>query len=431
VTSSERTAHVRLITPEEVGAWGQSAALPFLEPLATAKERERWEQRASASVEIGRTWAAEDHGRFVGNAGIYTRTVTLPGAPGQACPVVAFAAVTGVGVHPTHRRRGLLRRLMGAMLDDARERGEAMAGLTASESSIYGRFGYGWAVSACETIIETRESAFAVPAPVLDIELLVGDEAAKVVPAAFERAIRHCPGQVNRNDVTWAEILADREEDRHGRSARIWAVCDGGLASWRAELVRGADGDSYGRLVLDDLIGETPEIEAGLWRFALDVDLIRDVVSRNRPADEPLRPRLVDPRRLRTTRIRDFLWLRILDTPATLRARGYLRPGRLVLDVTAPSSTPTGPDGADGPDPAAGRWILDAGPAGSDCRAATAGEAADLTLGVAELSILVAGEVRATTLAAAGRIREERPGALVEAEALFAAPRAPLCLTGF
>jgi predicted acetyltransferase len=127
----------------------------------------------------------------------------------------------------------------------------------------------------------------------------------------------------------------------------------------------------------------------------------------------------------------DFLWLRILDTPGALTARGYLRPGRLVLDVQAPASTPTGPDGLDGPDPAAGRWTLDAGTDGSTCRPAGAGDATDLTLGVAELSALLAGEVRATTLAAAGRIREDRPGALFDADALFMAGRTPLSLTGF
>ncbi len=427
---SEAATGVRLIQASEIGAWGESVALPFLSPVANEADRER-AARWAPHVEIGRSWAAEDRGRFVGNAATLTRTLTLPGTPGGESPVVPFTAVTAVGVHPTHRRRGLLRRFMAAMLDDGRERGEAIAGLTASESSIYGRFGFGWAVSGVRTSIDTRHAAFAVPASALDIELLVGDDAAKVVPAAFERACLRSPGQVNRTAAVWADIFADRADSRGGASARTWAVCDGGLASWRAEEITDPQDDDAARLLVRDLLGETPEIEAALWRFAFDVDLVTEVVAFPRPFDDAIRHRLVDPRRLRTHRTTDFLWLRILDTPAALTARGYLRVGRLVLDVTPPPATPTGPDGDDGPDPAAGRWTLDAGPEGSTCRAATPGEATDLTLGVAELSMLLAGEIRASVLAAAGRIREERAGALFDADAIFQASRPPLSLTGF
>ena len=61
--------------------------------------------------------------------------------PGGA--LLPAAAVSWVSVLPTHRRRGVLTQMMAAMHDDARERGEPAAILTASESSIYGRFGYG------------------------------------------------------------------------------------------------------------------------------------------------------------------------------------------------------------------------------------------------------------------------------------------------
>ena len=61
--------------------------------------------------------------------------------PGGA--LLPAAAVSWVSVLPTHRRRGVLTQMMAAMHDDARARDEPAAILTASESSIYGRFGYG------------------------------------------------------------------------------------------------------------------------------------------------------------------------------------------------------------------------------------------------------------------------------------------------
>jgi predicted acetyltransferase len=421
MTRSGGEVDIRLIRSDEIGAWARSMSVPFLWPMATDADRERWMREVQ--VEVGRSWAADDRGHFVGNAGILSRRVTLPAGLDGRCPEVAMTAVTAVGVHPTHRRRGILRRLMGLMLDDGRAKGEVVAGLTASESSIYGRYGFGWAVTGTRAVIATDRSAFAVAAPTLDIELLFGDEATKVVPAVFDRVSRWYPGQVNRDEPTWSAMLADHEDGRNGASASFYAVCDQGMDD--RDDVEGV------RLLVHDLIGETPEVEAALWRFALDTDLAREVVAFPRPVEEPLRHRLVDPRQLRTTRVTDVLWLRILDTPGALTARGYLRAGRLVLDVRAPVSTPTGPDGIDGPDPAAGRWMLEAGPDGSTCRAAAPGESTDLTLGVAELSALLAGEVRATTMAAAGKVQEERPGALGDADALFVSGRPPMSLTGF
>jgi len=54
---------------------------------------------------------------------------------------MAMAGVTGTGVLATHHRRGYLRLMMQAMFDAALERGEPLAMLSASEGSIYGRFG--------------------------------------------------------------------------------------------------------------------------------------------------------------------------------------------------------------------------------------------------------------------------------------------------
>ena len=129
----------------------------------------------------------------------------------------------------------------------------------------------------------------------------------------------------------------------------------------------------------------TGAVEAALWRFVLDLDLIGRVTALRRPLDEPLRWRLADPRQLQVTHVEDRLYVRILDVPAAFAARGYRREGRLVFDV---QSLPAG-DGK--PDATPGRWVLDAGPDGATCRPARAGENADLRLGVTELGALYLG----------------------------------------
>jgi predicted acetyltransferase len=84
-----------------------------------------------------RPQAAIVDGKIVGATAMLSLKVTTPGLR-----IVPVGGVTGTGVIATHRRQGLLRGMMQAMFADARERGEAIAGLSASEGSIYGRFGF-------------------------------------------------------------------------------------------------------------------------------------------------------------------------------------------------------------------------------------------------------------------------------------------------
>jgi predicted acetyltransferase len=219
----------------------------------------------------------------------------------------------------------------------------------------------------------------------------------------------------------WEDYLADRPSQRHGASGQFVAVCEEGYVTYRAydaDIMRA----EYPTVVIEELRGQTPEVEAALWRFVFDLDLVGEVRARRRPVDEPLRWRLADPRQLKVDVVRDRLYLRILDVPVALESRGYRRAGRLVLDVL-----PSG----DQPDPVVGRWVLEAGPDGASCRPARKGEDADLRLGVTELGALYLGGVGASTLAAAGRLDELRSGSLDRADALLATSPAPLTGTGF
>ena len=103
----------------------------------TPEEKERF----AKLLPHERMLAAFDGDAIVGGAGVFPFELTIPGGR------LPCAGVTVVGVLPTHRRQGILGRMMRAQLDDIRERGEPLAALWASEETIYGRFGYGLAVA--------------------------------------------------------------------------------------------------------------------------------------------------------------------------------------------------------------------------------------------------------------------------------------------
>ncbi|MGH9115921.1 MAG: GNAT family N-acetyltransferase, partial [Acidimicrobiales bacterium] len=415
---------VRKLGSGEQEDFVRSVRVPFLAPVTGDPEDGEDVRRGAAKRETDRAWVAVDGGRFVANACVYSMDVTVPGAPGEPAPLARMAGVSAVGVHPTHRRRGLLRRLMAEMLDDARERGEPLAGLIASESVIYGRFGFGHATDMTELTIDSRASRFDVPAPRVAIRLVDRDEAAKILPDLYDRQRRGRAGEPNRSEHVWEGVIADRPDRRRGGSGVFFAVCDEGYVAYRAH--DGVDKRSeLARVVIEELRGLTPEVESALWRFVLDLDLVGEVNARRRPVDEPLRWRLADPRQLRVADVYDRLHLRLLDVPAALEARRYLREGRLVLDVLPPAVD----EGAR--DPAPGTWVLEAGPDGASCRQARAGDAPDLRLGVGDLGSVYLGGFPASLLAAAGRVEELTPGSLTVADALFAARPAPMTGTGF
>ncbi len=419
---------VRRLRPDEGEAFRQSVMVPFLDPFAGDPDQVADFERWAAMAALERAWVVDAGDRFAGNAALFSLDVTLPAAPGGPCPTVAMAGVTAVGVHPTHRRRGYLGRLMRTLHDDARERGEPLAGLEASESSIYGRFGYGVAADLVEYSIDTRDSDFAVPAPVVDITLIGRDEALEVLPSLFDRQRRTRAGEASRDPAYWARLLADAPHDRKGRSAHFHAVCDGGYVTYRAgeetpeaSVFRG----DRAEVVVEELRGVTAEIEAALWRFVLDLDLVGRITVRHGPVDEPLRWRLTDPRRLRTSAVEDRLYVRILDTVAAFEGRGYRTEGRLVLDVAPPDAPEGGADGAPG------RWVLEAGPDGASCRRARTGEETDLRLDLPALGTLCMGGFPASLLAAGGRVEELTPGSLLRADLLFGTTPSPRSGTAF
>lgn len=405
---------LRAVTGEELPAFVRACELTF--GMGTTDDKV---ERVRTLLPLERTLAAFDGDEIVGTAGAFDFTITLPG--GDRVPT---AGVTFVGVLPTHRRRGILRSMMAAQLDDVAERGEAFAVLTASESSIYGRFGYGEASRSVDWTLDPRGLDL-VREPDAPGRVRIVDAARirQVAPGIYERAIAGIPGTMPRKDAWWDAFEQDPEDWRDGGPAMFHAVHEtpvgeaDGFVSWRAVDRWTPDDLPDTEIRVQELFGVDEEVDAALFRFVLDMDLVSTVKGSRRPVDDHLRWRLVDRRRM-VQRTVDGLYVRILDPGPALAARRYAAPGALVVDLVDPFRPHT-----------EGRWLVEGGPDGAAC--SRTDRDPDLALPVTELGSIYLGGVSPSALARAGRVEERTPGALARADAFFGWGVAPWLTTGF
>jgi predicted acetyltransferase len=404
---------IRTITTEQQRAAYEIMAIVFGDTMT-----DQLHDDEALVAELDRYFAAFDGPLIAGTAAAYSFEVTVPG--GARLPM---AGVTNVGVVPTHRRQGLLRQMMAVLMDQAVERGEPIAGLTASESSIYRRFGYGISTRMRRIEIESASGQFLVPPRSGGVvRMATEDEGAKVMPAIWDQVGAVRPGWVTRTELWWELHARDRETWRDGATARRILIHEGaegpdGYAVYRMKN-EWKDGLPRMQARIVEVVAVSPEVEAALWRFLLDLDLVVEVNANAVAVDLPIVHRLVDPRRLQVRRERDHLWMRMLDIAACLRARAYDDSGTVVLEVHDGSRPDVG-----------GRFRLDATPDGASCERTT--ESADLTLDVADISAAYLGGTRVDHLAAAGLVDEHTPGAVAKAGRLLAWPVAPWCLQDF
>jgi predicted acetyltransferase len=389
---------LRPIRQDELGDFIATTMSAFHRELSD-EDREHY----ASAAEVDRYLAWFDGGRIVATSGAFTREVTVPGAVVRSC------AVTAVGVRPTHRRRGLLTGLMRAQLDDLRERGDPIAILWSSEGAIYGRFGYGVAARAGRLVAHRPRARLARPAPG-DPPLAAGPAAAFVeaMSAIYDRVRPGRPGMLDRRGTWWDYRLYDPERSRQGAQPLQAVVADDGYALYAAKpgLEEGAQ---VGEVLVSEVVAATPEARARIWAFLLDQDLTLKIDWPLAPSDEPLWLELTDPAAARM-RLFDSLWVRIVDVPAALTARTYAIDPDVVIEVA---------DSFCGWN--AGRYRL----AGGACEPTDAGP--DLELDITDLGAAYLGGTTLAALAAAGRVRELSPGAVVRASRAFRGDVDPWC----
>jgi predicted acetyltransferase len=307
--------------------------------------------------------------------------------------------------------------MMRRQLSDVHERGEPLAALWASESVIYGRFGYGLAAEDAEFKIERTRTSLAREASAHGRCRVVTREAAlEAWPAVYERVRLDQPGFYSRNEQWWQHVTlrGTDTERRAGTRFNVQYEEDGEPLGYARYRVRGESTDNLpnGTLTVWELMAANDDAYVGLWQYLFGVDLIGTIQAHHRPKDEPLYWMLADPRRL-VRHPYDALWLRLVDVAPALEGRRYASAGRLVLDVR---------DDVCGWNEA--RYELEAGAEGARCRPTTAD--ADITLSAADLAAAYLGDARLSTLRRAGRVQGEWE-ALRRADAMFAWDPQPWC----
>jgi predicted acetyltransferase len=389
--------------PADEGELRSAMQIAFTEGIT----EEDWE-RERVTLPLQRAVAAFDDGRAVALAGAYEFDLTIPG--GQ----LPCAGVTWVGVQPTHRRQGILRRLMTKQLADARDWGEPIAALWASEAAIYGRFGYGLAgpsatLKADSGRFELRDD----PGRQGAWRLVDAATAYDLVRPVHEHVRRQRPGMRTRDEHWWRNHrLADPENWRRGASEKFYAVLElaGAVAGYAVYRVKNdwEGGFAKGAVRVIEAFGTSPAAEREVWRYLFGIDLTTTVdVDPFDPAS-PLFLMVRDPRALHMG-LHDGLWLRLVDVDAALRARSYRDSDPVVVgvrDELCPWNE--------------GPHRLGAEPGRTDA-------APELELDVADLAAVYLGAFDFAHLARADRVRELEPGALDRASDLVRTPLPPFC----
>lgn len=394
---------LRIITDDEVSAFREVLLTTF----GTDVEADPGgDDRFRALVGKNQAWGAFDQGTLVATAATFDHTIGLPG--GTTLPIAGLTMVT---VRPTHRRRGLLRKLLDLHFADARDRGYAASGLWASEAGIYGRFGYGIAAHNDVVQIERAgELTVAAGRELDDVQWIDEAQARLMLPAIYERATAMRPGALRRSEAWWRERrFLEVPLMRGGASRRRHVIARRGdsLVGYLVFRQRGGftDGIASGKAEINELIAIDTRAEATLWRLALGMDLYPTVSWWNAPIDDSLPWLVGDSRRIKRQRV-DNLWLRIDDVAAALGARRYAADGviRFAIDEAC--------------------WELAVVDGRGRCTPTT--QTPDLRLDRPSLGALYLGGTSATQLARAELVRGE-PSAIATTDRLFASAIAPWC----
>jgi predicted acetyltransferase len=357
---------------------------------------EEEEDRGRSMMDLTRFRVAVDGGDVVGVAGSFELQMTMPGGVG-----LPTGGVTWVSVAVTHRRQGIMSRLLAAVHDDIDERGEPLAALTASEGGIYERLGYGVASRRRVLSLDRRAARLQARFEPSPGTVRIVDEATArpLLVALWDRYRTQRAGETDRRATWWDSSAADNK-------AMTYALHDDGFAAWTID-ARWHDGHPGHDMFVTTLAAVTPEAHVALWSTILAMDLVGTVTSRSIAPDDPLPYLLTNYRVARTTDLNDGLWCHPRDVARCFGARAYGTDDDHVVEV----------DGA--------RWRIGAAGVGK-VRARP-----DLVTDRAGLGALLLGGVAPSTLAAGRRLEARDDATRRRADALFLWHPGPYLQTGF
>ncbi|HWI31311.1 MAG TPA: GNAT family N-acetyltransferase [Microbacterium sp.] len=343
----------------------------------------------------------------VGTVNSWITEVALPGGG------IPLWAISGVTVSGTHRRKGIARAMLEGELRTAAAAGVALAGLTVSEATIYGRFGFSPATFGDDWTIDTRRARWIGPRPDGRLDFIARDRARDELAELHERVRATRPGEIAVWPGFWSRLTGTAPGIEGAEKIRAVRYADPAGITRGIALYRLSDeGPDFTKheLSLLYVLTETPDAYAAIWRFVLEHDLVSVVKAHLLSVDEPVRWMIADQRGA-TVESSEHHWLRVLDVPAVLAARTYSAPGVYTLRVIDPLGF------------ADGVWRLTIDDTGAGEVVATDAEPR-VTMTVNALSSLVLGGVRAASLHAAGLVDGD-PDVLTHLDRSFASARTP------
>jgi predicted acetyltransferase len=400
------SVQIRAVSADELEAFQRTLGVPFgFDP--TPEHFTRFQN----VFELDRLRAAFDGDQLVATFGAHSLHMTVPGN------VLPAAGTTVVTVLPTHRRQGVLRMFMTEHMAELHHKGEPLAVLWASESSIYDRFGYGPATERAMARLEKPYARMREPVDVrASMRLVERAEAQQLFPAVYDVAAARRPGMISRSESWWSHrVLSDPEYMRRGATAhrRVLHVRDGRPAGYALYRTRTDLDQGTTEVRVIEVFGIDAEAEKALWQYLFGIDLVTSIVQWNQPIDAPLRWWLEEPRRMER-KVEDALWLRPVDVAAALAGRRYSCTGSLALrvrDRLCPWNE--------------GVWQLEADSNGvGRCRQANVEPDVELT--PSALGMVYLGGHRFAALARSGLVTGT-PEALRRADALFTWDPLPWC----
>jgi predicted acetyltransferase len=386
----------------------RQAITPITTYFGLTSPEEGHAERLMRVLPVERVYGAWDRDRVVGGLGSYPLQLTVPGGS------VPAAGVTVAGVLPTHRRRGLLRAMMRALLDACRQRDEPVAYLWATEDTIYGRFGFGLASFAGAIDMPRERSAFHALSPASSCVRLVSLAGAEeYVAPIYQRAATAIPGMFARGPVWWQNrVLIDDWRRGSGGEMQCAVLEEKGRPTAYALYRMNSAFQHHlqsGAVAVIEAFGDSPRATGAIWRYLFDIDWLPRVRAGLLPLDHPLLLLVAEPRRLGFS-LRDGVWVRLVDVRAALSARSYRPEGSVVIEVID-EFCPWN----------AGRWRI-----GSDGVDRT-DDAPALRCDVTALGSVYLGGFTWSRLACGLRVQELASGAAADADMIFQAMSAPWC----
>ncbi|OBI41155.1 acetyltransferase [Mycobacterium sp. E796] len=412
MNTSNDDIRIRFATDDELPAVYANQAQAYGVSVDPA-DVEAWRRRVRCDdILVAEDVSDPQRPQLVGTSLYYRLRLTVPGGASLEAAWLAMIAVAA-----THQGRGIWQQISIQGFGILQERGYPILCGVPTQPTVYEILGAGVASHARTYNIEPRFTELRTKPVQNRARVVDATGVGEHLAAVYDRWCATTPGALSRDAAWWADFLEDRPTQRDNGSTLNFVVHPDGFLTYR---VIGASPHAYrrpfGTLVVQDFCAVTDEAHDELLGTLVSLKMFDDIVIEV-PVDDPLPLKLKDQLAAQTTRVSDFLWMRIMNVPDALGARTYWADADVALEVTDPLGV------------AGGRFRLQTRDGVGACTPHDG--PADVKLALGDLASIYMGAHRPWELHRASRIAELRDGALGDLDAAFNTRRVPYCGTLF